>query len=181
MSSTGEQIRVLFAVLDAADGTDLPVWLESGWAIDARLGRVTRDHDDIDLAVPAERMHEFQALLDALGAGSRESMDYGFLVRVDDVLLDCEACHPAGGGYELEGAPPGSCPPDPEGILAGRAVRCTSWPAIAWEYFHYLDEVPFEHWPAKDVSSYALVRHVLGEREVDALLTRFRASRHGEP
>jgi aminoglycoside 2''-adenylyltransferase len=179
MSSNGEQIRVLSAVLDATDRISLPVWLESGWAIDARLGRVTREHDDIDLAVPAERMHEFQALLDTLGAGPREAVDYGFLTRLDGVLLDCEPCHAAGDGYELDGAPPGSCPAVPEGTIAGRAVLCTSWPAIAWEYFHFLDEVPFEEWPAKDVASYALVRNIMGEREVQVLLTRFRDSWHG--
>jgi Aminoglycoside-2''''-adenylyltransferase. len=134
-------IRLVHRILDAAGHRDLPLWLGGGWAIDARLGRVTREHEDIDLTFPGERRDEFEALLASLGGRVTEEMDYGFLADVDGALLDCEPAQWNGRAYELEGVPEGSCPDAAEGVLGGRAVRCNSWDAILWDYFHYAAEV----------------------------------------
>src|SRR5258708_40276717 len=32
-------------------GDGIEVWLDGGWAVDALLGRQTRDHDDLDIVV----------------------------------------------------------------------------------------------------------------------------------
>jgi len=162
-------------LLDEAEAVALPLWLQGGWAIDARLGRVTRVHEDVDLAVPGDRLKEFRAVLNGLGAGVPEAVKYGFLVRIGDVLFDCEPCMPCGTAYELDGVPPGACPDRVEGVLQGRPVRCVSWAAIAWDYFHYLDEVHFDRWPAKDRESYALLRRTIGDPEVESLLARYRS------
>ena len=169
-------IRLIHELLDAAEAQGMPLWLESGWAIDARLGRITRDHEDIDLAFPQERTEEFKRLLDTFGCGTFEEMDYGFLVQVRDILLDCEPCVRQEGGYELEGVPAGSCPADKQGILAGIAVRCTSWEAILWEYLYYLDEVPQAEWRSKDFVSYELVCDTLGDAAVQRLQCQFALS-----
>jgi aminoglycoside 2''-adenylyltransferase len=169
-------LELLFELLAAADARQLPLWLESGWAIDARLGRITREHEDIDLAFPAERETEFRELLRAFGGNDFEKMDYGFLVTVRGVLLDCEPCERLGDVYELgDGIPAGSCPWTTEGTLAGVAVRCTSWAAIIWDYFYYLEEVPQAQWRPKDFDSYALVRATLGETAVRELRAAFDA------
>jgi 2''-aminoglycoside nucleotidyltransferase len=162
-------------LLEASDAVGLPLWLESGWAVDARLGRITREHEDIDFAVPAERTEEFKAILRAHGATGFEEMDYGFLVRIGNVLLDCEPCRWTGAAYEFEGVPPGSCPMEKQGVIAGVPVRCTSWPAILWEYFYYLDEVPYSEWPSKDKESYRVVRQAIGEEWAEELHALFRA------
>ena len=40
-------------VLDALDAAGVRAWVEGGWGIDALVGRSTREHDDLDLAVDA--------------------------------------------------------------------------------------------------------------------------------
>lgn len=171
-----EHLALMRRLFAACEARGLPVWLESGWAVDARLGRIVREHEDVDLAIPEERLDDFHALLHTLGAGPVTPMDYGFLVHVGPVLLDCEPCVRAGDAWELDGPPPGSCPLAFEGRLEDLPVRCTSWAAIAWEYFHYLDEVPFADWPAKDRASWALVRASVGEAALAAWHAAFRAA-----
>ncbi len=166
-----ELMRRLFA---EADRRRLPLWISGGWAIDARLGRVTREHDDIDVAFPAERQSEFLELLQKLGGRVTEETDYGFLAAVGETLVDCEPCHRRGDAYEIEGVPSGSCPDGDEGAIAGFPIRCVSWAAILWDYFHYLDETPQSTWPAKDVDSYRLARAAVGEAEADRLFALFR-------
>ncbi|KAB8145773.1 aminoglycoside nucleotidyltransferase ANT(2'')-Ia [Chloroflexia bacterium SDU3-3] len=170
-----DQIALIHRLMQRCDALSLPIWLESGWAVDARLGRVTREHSDIDLAFPAERIAEFTALLRSEGASNFEQMDYGFLAALGGVLLDCEPCLWDGRAYELAGMPPGSCPAERQGSLAGRDIRCISWDAILWEYFGYLDELPFASWPQKDVDSYRLVCATLGEPHTANLYQRYRA------
>ena len=42
------------AVLDALDAASVPVYVAGAWGIDALLGRETRSHDNLDVAVPFE-------------------------------------------------------------------------------------------------------------------------------
>src|SRR5687767_7729424 len=85
-------ISLIHEILAAAEEQGLPLWLESGWAIDARLGKITREHDDIDLAIPIDRYDQFMSTLQTFGSGKVEKTDYGFLVHVRNILLDCEPC-----------------------------------------------------------------------------------------
>ncbi|WP_410205196.1 nucleotidyltransferase domain-containing protein, partial [Acinetobacter baumannii] len=61
------QVALIHQILAAADERNLPLWIGGGWAIDARLGRVTRKHDDIDLTFPGERRGELEAIVEMLG------------------------------------------------------------------------------------------------------------------
>lgn len=171
-------IPLIHQLLAAAEEQNLPLWLESGWAMDARLHKITREHEDIDLAFPIERQDQFMALLQTFGSGKVEQTDYGFLVYVRDVLLDCEPCFQHGGNYELENAPLNSCPWEKHGVIEDIAVRCTSWESILWEYFYYLDEVPQASWRPKDFESFAIVQRSLGEAKVEKLRLAFESARN---
>lgn len=162
-------IHLIHEILSRAEAKGLPLWLESGWAIDARLGRVTREHEDIDLAFPADRQAEFMNLLYCLGAKNIEETDYGFLIYIDNILLDCEPCILQGEDYELEDFPTGSCPKEKHGNIDGIAVRCTSWEAILWEYLYYREEVPQAAWRPKDFESYTVVQQAVGEEKIAKL------------
>lgn len=172
-------IRLIHRLFGQAEARNLPLWLQGGWAVDARLRRVTREHGDVDIAFPEERRAEFVALLRPLGAGVIEETDYGFLVHVDGILLDCEPCVRAGEVYELEGLPPGSCPWEKEGNLEGQPVRCVSWAALLWDYFHYRLEVPPSEWRPQDFEGYALIRAALGDAEVERLQGLFETQQAG--
>ena len=48
-ASQSDQLRVIHEVLRTLDGAQIRAWLFGGWGLDARLGRITRDHGDIEL------------------------------------------------------------------------------------------------------------------------------------
>ena len=170
-------LALLGSLLQAADRRGLPLWIGGGWAIDARLGRITRSHDDLDLTFPGERRAEFEEVIAQLGGRVDEETEYGFLAEMRGVLLDCEPAWWTGGSYELTGAPRGACPERPEGQLGDLRLRCSSWEAVAWDYFWYEEEVPVSQWPAKHHHSYALVRAALGEEALARLRAAFDAQR----
>jgi len=52
---TEGQLRVIREVLAVTQAADISVWLFGGWGLDARIGRITRSHGDIEFWV--ERIH----------------------------------------------------------------------------------------------------------------------------
>lgn len=44
------------AVSTALDAIGEPVWVAGGWGVDALVGRQTRQHRDLDVLVPADRL-----------------------------------------------------------------------------------------------------------------------------
>lgn len=58
------QVDEVHAVLDALDGVGCRAWVSGGWGVDALVGRQTRVHRDLDLAVDADLQ---EAALGALG------------------------------------------------------------------------------------------------------------------
>lgn len=152
----------------------MPLWLQGGWAIDAKLNRITREHEDIDIAYPGNRTSDFLALLRSRGGVLTEQTSYGFLAEMQGVLLDCEPCVQIGASYELEGLPPGTCPLEPTGSLGGKLLRCTSWEAVLWDYFYYIEEVPQSEWRPKDFLSFTLAKESFGEMETQRLHEQFK-------
>jgi 2''-aminoglycoside nucleotidyltransferase len=67
MSTNASRISTIQSLFTLSDSQSLPLWLESGWAIDARLGHITREHEDIDVAYPLERHEDYLAILHNLG------------------------------------------------------------------------------------------------------------------
>ena len=142
------------------------MWLESGWAIDARLGSITREHEDIDVAYAKDKEEEYENLLSQLGFKGRESTDYGFLIYRNSVLLDTEPCLQTKDGYSFKDFPSGSCPARKEGHLDGFPIRCVSWEAMYYEFLYYLKEIPREKWRSKDFESFKIVtNHVPREKK----------------
>lgn len=149
-------------IFNAASSQGIKLWLESGWAIDARLGRITRTHDDIDIAYPQEHHRAYVQLLNDLGFSEYEQLDYGFLMKRNGVLIDSEPCVKVGSDYELPGFPAGSCPATPEGRLNGKPVHCISWQAMYFEFVGYEQEIPRSAWREKDHESLRLIELHLG-------------------
>lgn len=50
--STQAQLRLIHRALAVLTGVAVPVWLFGGWGLDARIGRVTRRHGDVEFWVP---------------------------------------------------------------------------------------------------------------------------------
>ena len=49
--STEGQLRVIRKVLAVTQSAGIPVWLFGGWGLDARIGRITREHGDVEFWV----------------------------------------------------------------------------------------------------------------------------------
>ncbi|MEV4482531.1 nucleotidyltransferase domain-containing protein [Micromonospora coxensis] len=64
----------------------LRTWIAGGWAVDAVVGRQTREHGDLDLAVDATQLDELFALL----------RRQGFAVTVDWLPVRAELTGPDG-------------------------------------------------------------------------------------
>ena len=57
----------VLAVLDALAHARCPAWVGGGWGVDALVGRQTRPHRDLDLAIDADREAAAMETLEALG------------------------------------------------------------------------------------------------------------------
>jgi len=163
MGAISPHTSIIRALFDAAESRGILLWLESGWAIDARLGRITREHEDIDIAFAADQEAVYRELLGALGFDRHEVMDYGFLSWRDRVLLDSEPCVAIDGEYTFKGFPSGSCPIQKEGGIGGYRVRCLSWEAMYFEFLGYIHDTPREQWREKDFQSLRLIEAHLSE------------------
>lgn len=52
--------QALEQVMDFVDGYRGSLWIVGGWAIDLHLGRVTRQHHDVDVMFRADEQHLFE-------------------------------------------------------------------------------------------------------------------------
>ena len=118
-------------VLDRLDAAGVGASVAGGWAIDALLGRVTREHGDLDLAVDDADLDRAIQALDGLGLRvevderpARLALgDGGRAVDLHPVRWDADGTgrQSTGTGDEFV-YPPGST--EARGRIVGRAVRC---------------------------------------------------------
>jgi lincosamide nucleotidyltransferase A/C/D/E len=120
-------------LLDEFRSHGLRAWVAGGWAVDAVVGRQTREHGDLDLAVDAAQQDALLRLLDR--AGFAVTVDWlpvrAELTAADGRRVDLHPVvfRPDGGGVQagLDGA---SFDYAPDGFtvgeVAGRPVPCLS-------------------------------------------------------
>ena len=164
-----ESLVIIKALFVEAEAKGILLWLESGWAIDARLKRITREHEDIDIAFPYHQEPEYIGILKNLGFGTFEKMDYGFLMRKGQLLIDSEPCFKQDQNYVFPNFPPGSCPLEKEGELDGFPLRCISWEAMYVEFLGYMQEVPSAQWRPKDFVSLEMIKQHLTASQMQDL------------
>lgn len=66
--STEGQLNVIHKIIDVTQGAGIPVWLFGGWGLDARIGRITRLHGDVEFWV--ERIHAERSKVVLVEAGA---------------------------------------------------------------------------------------------------------------
>jgi lincosamide nucleotidyltransferase A/C/D/E len=93
-------------LLDRLDQEGLPAWVGGGWGVDALVGRPTRAHQDLDLAVDADQLPAVLALLRSLG----------FTVAVDWLPVRAELAHADGRRVDVH---PVRFAQDGSGVQAG--------------------------------------------------------------
>lgn len=165
MISSAQHVEAIKTLFVTAEDQGILLWLESGWAIDARVGEATREHEDIDVAFPETMRSEYLGVLKALGYDRYQEMPYGFLTWKGEILLDSEPCHESDGEYNLQGFPDNSCPLEKEGRIDDFAVRCLSWEAVYYELLAYAHA----EWKPKDFESLRIIEEHLGREKRAAL------------
>jgi hypothetical protein len=62
------QLRIIKAVVNALDAAGISAWLFGGWGLDARIGRITREHGDVEFWVERTDAERSKAVLVEAGA-----------------------------------------------------------------------------------------------------------------
>lgn len=84
---TEGQLNIIRKVVVALQAADISAWLFGGWGLDARIGRITREHGDVEFWVERVHAERSKTLLLAAGATAlptqppEESCEYAW----DDV------------------------------------------------------------------------------------------------
>jgi lincosamide nucleotidyltransferase A/C/D/E len=73
-------------VLERLDAAGIDVWVQGGWGVDALVGRETREHEDLDVAIAVERIEDVANALAPLGFAHDPSVQPGLPARY--VLVD---------------------------------------------------------------------------------------------
>jgi hypothetical protein len=85
-----EQLAAIGSLNELLTRADMEYWLFGGWAVDFHAGRITRPHDDVDIAVWARDVGRVAALLERSGwrhTPDAEEDGYTAFER-DDVRLE---------------------------------------------------------------------------------------------
>jgi lincosamide nucleotidyltransferase A/C/D/E len=121
------------AVTAALERDGVPVWIDGGWCVDALLGRQTRAHGDLDIAVEARLVPVLIDTLRRLGfdhAPRADATPWNFvLAHADGRQIDVHAfAFDSTGAGVLGPAENGDAYPagalDGEGAIEGVRVRC---------------------------------------------------------
>ena len=65
---TEGQLRVIREVVAVTEAAGIPVWLFGGWGLDARIGRITREHGDVEFWLERVHAERSKAVLVEAGA-----------------------------------------------------------------------------------------------------------------
>lgn len=127
---TPEDVATLYERLEAHG---LRVWIDGGWAVDALLGKQTRPHADLDIAIEQADVARLRSLLKSGGytdIARADSSAWNFVLgdkagrRIDihAIVFDAAGNGILGPPENGNMYPAGSL--DGSGVIAGRKVRC---------------------------------------------------------
>jgi len=169
------QLRIIKAVVNALDAADIPAWLFGGWGLDARIGRITREHGDVEFWVERTDAGRSKALLVAAGATAlatqppEEACEFiwdgaDFSTAYFDRRPDRSFSQPEGRWSDWL-FPPGSFSDEP-GTLDGMSVLTMSVAgmlAMKEQYPHLRNGGP---WRQKDIDDIKVLRRLAADADL---------------
>ena len=108
----------------------IEVWVDGGWGVDALLGRQTREHADLDIAIKHADVPAARRILEERGyrdVPRDDTKDYNFVLG-DEAghRVDVHSFTFDDGGKCIYGCPYPSDSLTGSGVIAGRRVKCIS-------------------------------------------------------
>jgi Aminoglycoside-2''-adenylyltransferase len=166
------QLRVIRAVVDALGAAGISAWLFGGWGLDARIGRITREHGDVEFWLERTDAARSKAVLVEAGATAlaaqppEEACEFtwdgtDFSTAYFDRQTD-ESSIQLQGRWSDWLFPPGSFG-DEAGILDGAPVLAMSVAgmlAMKEQYPHLRNGGP---WRQKDIDDIQVLRRLAAE------------------
>jgi aminoglycoside-2''-adenylyltransferase len=166
------QLRAIKAVVNTLGAADISAWLFGGWALDARIGRITREHGDIEFWVQSTDAGRSRAVLAGAGATALETQPpaeaceftwdgVDFSTAYFDRQSDGSFSQPRGRWSDWL-FPPGSFGDEP-GTLDGTPVPAMSVAgmlAMKEQFPHLRNGRP---WRPKDVDDIQILRGLAAE------------------
>jgi hypothetical protein len=173
---TEEQLRLIRKVIAVMRAVDVSAWLFGGWGLDARIGRITRPHGDVEFWI--ERTHAERSKAALVGAGATvletqppvEACEYTlddvpFSTAYFDRRRDGAFDQPLGRWSDWL-FPPGSFGEEP-GMLDGTPVLTMSVPgmlAMKEQYSHLRNGSPLRQ---KDIADIGVLRALASGERMD--------------
>jgi hypothetical protein len=166
------QLRVIRAVVSALGAAGISAWLFGGWGLDARIGRITREHGDVEFWVERADAERSKAVLAAAGATALATQPPAEACEFTWDGVDFSTAYfdrqPDGSFIQLQGRwsdwrfPPGSFGDEP-GMLDGKPVLAMSVAgmlAMKEQYPHLRNGGP---WRQKDIDDIKVLRGLAAE------------------
>ncbi len=170
----GEQLRVIKAVMNALGAVGISAWLFGGWGLDARIGRITREHGDIEFWLERVDAERSKAVL--VGAGAMalttqppaESCEYtwdgvDFSTAYFDRRPDGSFSQPQGRWSDWL-FPPGSFGDEP-GMLDGTPVLAMSVSGMLAMKEQFPRLRNGRPWRQKDIDDLKILRRLAAEAD----------------
>jgi len=166
------QLRVIKAVVNTLEAAGISAWLFGGWGLDARIGRITREHGDVEFWVERTDAERSTTVLCGAGATAlatqppEESREFTW--DGADFSTAYFDRHQDGSFIQLQGRwsdwlfPPGSFGPEPV-TLDGPPVLNMSVAgmlAMKEQYPHLRNGGP---WRQKDIEDIKVLRRLAAE------------------
>jgi lincosamide nucleotidyltransferase A/C/D/E len=166
------QLRVIRAVASALGAADIAAWLFGGWGLDARIGRITREHGDIEFWVERVDAERSKAVLADAGATAlptqppAEACEFtwdgvDFSTAYFDRWPDGSFSQPDGRWSDWR-FPPGSFGDEP-GSLDGTPVRAMSVAGMIAMKEQFPGLRHGRPWRRKDIDDLAALRQLATE------------------
>lgn len=160
--------RLVLEILSALSTRPVTTIVDGGWGVDALVGKVMREHHDLDLAIDRAQLPEAMATLGQLGFVYDPAASPGPPARVvlkdgaeHEIDLHPLVFDPDGSGWqELEGGAWGLYPAganNATGMIEGMEVRCLS-PEL--QLRHHLGYA----WDQADIHDMRLLQQEFGLR-----------------
>lgn len=120
----------VLAIYSDLAAENVPVWIDGGWCVDALLGKQTREHADLDIAVAREHAQRLKELFARWGyvlQPRQDATDWNYVVAVGSGgTVDVHVFEFDDQGNNTYGI---EYPKDSltgTGVIAGQQVRCIS-------------------------------------------------------